>query len=70
MFAIDAADVAAICSAKDAGGDMAAAEEVRRRFPALSIRRARVCARMITGPWPVDDETDDEADGDGASVSH
>jgi hypothetical protein len=55
MFALDEADVAAICAARDKGGELAAAVELQRRFPALPIERARTCARMITGPWPQDD---------------
>jgi len=55
MFAIDQADVTAICAAMEAGGEQAAAVELQRRFPALPIERARTCARMIPGPWPQDD---------------
>jgi len=54
MFALDDADVTAICAAMDTGGEMAAAVELQRRFPALTLERARTCARMITGPWPQD----------------
>ena len=46
----------AICAARDTGGELAAAEELRRRFPALPLERALTCARMITGPWPQDDD--------------
>jgi hypothetical protein len=55
MFALDQDDVTAICAAKDTGGELAAAEELQRRFPALPLERALTCARMITGPWPQDD---------------
>jgi len=49
LFALDQADVTAVCAAMDMGG------ELQRRFPALPIARARPCARMITGPWPKDE---------------
>jgi hypothetical protein len=55
-FAVSEADAAAIREAFDRAGELAAALEVRRRFPVITDNtQARICARTIAGwkPPPV-----------------
>jgi hypothetical protein len=54
MFTVSAADAAAIRTAFDQGGELAAAIELRRRFPGIvDNARARDCARKIAGWQPL-----------------
>jgi hypothetical protein len=56
MFVVTEADVAAIRSAFDQGGELAAAVELRRLFPSITDNaEARNCARTIASwkPLPV-----------------
>ena len=56
MFAITEADIEAICAEFDRSGELAAAVELRRRFPGLSDNAgARECARMIARWRPAPD---------------
>jgi hypothetical protein len=65
-FAITEADIEAICAEFDRSGELAAAVELRRRFPGLSDNAgARECARMIARWRPApDDETAPEPNRD------
>jgi hypothetical protein len=50
MFAVTEADTTAIQTAYAQGGELAAAIEVRRRFPGITDNaKARECARIIAG---------------------
>ena len=49
MFVVTEADAAAIRAAFDRGGELSAAVELRRRFPAIDTAQARACARTIAG---------------------
>jgi hypothetical protein len=56
MFVITEAEAAAIRAAFDQGGELSAAVELRRLFPAIADNvHARECARTIAGwkPLPV-----------------
>jgi hypothetical protein len=56
MFVVTEADAAAIRAAFDRGGELSAAVELRRLFPAVTdTAQARACARTIAGwePLPV-----------------
>jgi hypothetical protein len=56
MFVVTEADAAAIRSAFDQGGELAAAVELRRLFPSITDNaEARNCARTIASwkPLPV-----------------
>jgi len=54
MFAITEADAAAIRAAMDGGGELAAAVELRRRFPSITDNaKALECARIIAGWRPL-----------------
>ena len=50
MFVVSEAEAAAIRSAFDRGGELSAAVELRRLFPAITDNvQARECARTIAG---------------------
>jgi hypothetical protein len=54
MLTVSAADAAAIRTAFDQGGELAAAVELRRRFPGIiDNARAREYARTIAGWQPL-----------------
>jgi hypothetical protein len=54
MFVITEADAAAIRAIFDEEGELAAANELRRRFPGVSDNaKARACARTIAGWKPL-----------------
>ena len=54
MFMIDEATAAAIRATFDQGGELAAAIELRRRFPGITDNsEARRCARAIAGWQPL-----------------
>jgi hypothetical protein len=54
MFVVTEADAAAIRAAFDREGELSAAIELRRRFPAITDnRKARECARSIAGWKPL-----------------
>jgi len=56
MFSVTEADVTAIRSVLDTGGELAAAMEFRQRFPSITdIEHARECVRIIVKwqPLPV-----------------
>jgi hypothetical protein len=54
MFAVSEADAAAIRTAYEQGGELAAAIELRRLFPGITDNaRARECARTIAGWMPL-----------------
>jgi hypothetical protein len=55
MFVVSEADAAAIRTAFEQGGELAAAVELRRRFPGIADNaRARTHARAITGWTPLE----------------
>ena len=48
MFALNETEIASIHAAFDAGGELAAAVELRRLFPGISdLQKARECARTV-----------------------
>ena len=48
MFALNETEIASIHAAFDAGGEFAAAVELRRLFPGISdLQKARECARTV-----------------------
>ena len=50
MFSVSDTEAAAIRAAYERGGELAAAVELRRRFPGIeSTAVARECARVIAG---------------------
>jgi hypothetical protein len=54
MFVVTEAEAAAIRAAFDRGGELLAAVELRRLFPAITdTAEARACARTIAGWKPV-----------------
>ena len=54
MFVVSEDDAATICAAFDRGGELAAAIELRRLFPAITDNEhARRCARTIAGWTPL-----------------
>ena len=56
MFVVSESDAAAIRTAFDQGGELAAAAELRQRFPGITDNaKAQECARTIAGwqPLPV-----------------
>ena len=54
MFTVTEADAAAIRTAFDQEGELSAAIELRRRFPAITDNaKARACARAIAGWTPL-----------------
>ena len=54
MFVVTEADAAAICAIFDDEGELAAAIELRRRFPGIGDNaKARACARTIAGWTPM-----------------
>jgi hypothetical protein len=54
MFVISEEEAAAIRAAFDQGGEFAAAVELRRRFPGITVTAtARECARVIADWKPV-----------------
>ena len=54
MFSVSEAEAAAIPAAYERGGELAAAVEVRRRFPGIfDNAQARECARIIASWKPL-----------------
>jgi hypothetical protein len=54
MFVVSKSDAAAIRTAFQQGGELAAAVELRRLFPGISDNaKARECARTIAGWQPL-----------------
>ena len=54
MFSVSDAEAAAIRAAYERGGELAAAVELRRRFPGIfSNAQAGECARIIVGWKPL-----------------
>ena len=53
MFSVSEAEAAAIRSAYERGGELAAAVELRRYFGIDSIAQAKECARIIAGWEPL-----------------
>lgn len=54
MFVVSEAEAAAIRTAYDQGGELSAAVELRRLFPALANNEnTRICARTIAGWHPL-----------------
>jgi hypothetical protein len=54
MFSVSEAEAAAIRAAYERDGELAAAVELRRRFPGIeSTAKARECARIIAGWKPL-----------------
>jgi hypothetical protein len=54
MFIVSEEDAAAIRTALEQGGELAAAVELRRRFPGITDNdHARQCARTIAGWRPL-----------------
>lgn len=54
MFVVSEQDAAAVRAAFDQGGELAAAVELRRRFPGITdMARAQECARTIAGWKPL-----------------
>jgi hypothetical protein len=54
MFAVTEDEAAAIRAAFEQGGELAAAVELRRRFPGITDNvQARECARTIAGWKPL-----------------
>lgn len=53
MFVVTEADAAAIRTAFDQGGELAAAVELRRHFPGISNALAHACVRTIAGWKPL-----------------
>jgi len=54
MFVVSDSEAAAIRTAFDQGGELAAAIELRRLFPGITDNaRARECARTIAGWQPL-----------------
>ena len=50
MFALNETEIASIYAASDAGGEFAAAVELRRLFPGITdLQKARECARTVLG---------------------
>jgi hypothetical protein len=58
MFIVTEADAAAIRAVFDREGELSAAIELRRRFPAITDNaKARACARNIAGWTPLPTRT-------------
>ena len=54
MFSVTEEEAAAIRAVYEQGGELSAAVELRRRFPAIeSTAQARECARIIAGWKPL-----------------
>jgi hypothetical protein len=54
MFVVTEAEAAAIRAAFDRGGELSAAVELRRLFPAITdTAQARACSRTIAGWKPL-----------------
>ena len=54
MFAVTEANAAAIRAVFNAGGELSAAIELRRRYPGIADNtKARECARIIAGWTPL-----------------
>jgi hypothetical protein len=70
MFIVSEAEAAAIRTAYEQGGELAAAVELRRLFPGLANNEnTRICARTIAGWQPLPEEGDGVGESGPATVN-